>query len=129
MLLMLSTLAAAAAPPVWVEFDRRPSGWAESPFEYDAASLRRDGARIRATYRFTVFTSGVPDYHARIRVEIDCARGRARITRNHLYGGIYQLARREPRRLPTPTIATRIAPGSVEEALARRLCTNQETGS
>lgn len=129
MLLMLATLASAAAPSLWVEFDRRPSGWAESAFEYDAASLRRNGARIRASYRYTIFTSGVPDYHARIGIEIDCARSRARITRNHLYGGIHQLARREPRRLPTPNIATRIAPGSVEAALAGRLCPNQETGS
>jgi hypothetical protein len=125
---MLSILSLAAAvlqpagPPSWTEFDRRPSGWAPSPYEYDTRSVRRRGARVRATYRYTIFTSGVPNYRYRIRLEIDCARRRARALEALLYGGIYELAGTQPRRERTPTIATPIVAGSAEEALARRLC-------
>ena len=125
MLPVLSLAAAAlqpAGPPSWTEFDRRPSGWAPSPYEYDAAGIRRRGARVRVTYRYTIFTSGVPDYRYRIRMEIDCVRRRARALEILLFGGIYELAGTEPRRERTPTIATPIVPGSAAEALARRLC-------
>ena len=122
MLLMLWTFAAGAMPPVWVEFDRRPSGVAESPYEYDKANLRHDARRVRVTYRYAVLYSGIPDSSYRIRIEIDCARNRARVTRRQVHDGIDRRTRRYPLRLPTPTIATPIAPGSIEEALARRVC-------
>ena len=125
MLSILSLAAAAlqpAGPSAWIEFDRRPSGWAPSPYEYDSGSVRRRGARVRATYRYTIFTSGVPNYRYRIRIEIDCARRRARAVEVLLYGGIYEMGGTQPRRERTPTLATPIAPGSVAEALARRLC-------
>jgi hypothetical protein len=119
MLLLLSI--AAAAPPAWVEFDRRPSGWADSPYEYDAASVRRDGARVRATYRYRIFLSGLPDPHYRVGVEIDCARHQARVYEARVTDGLGRRGWR-PRRMPAPAIAATIAPDSIEESLARRLC-------
>lgn len=120
MLLLIMTIvtAATAAPDGWVEFDRRRAGWADSPYEYDSASIRRDGPRVRATYRYKFFYSGRPDPHHNVRIEIDCARHRARIYEHLVDDGLSP----RPRRLATPTIATRIAPGSIEGSLARRLC-------
>ena|SRR5690242_17025722 len=118
MLLLLSL--AAAVSPSWVEFDRRPAGWADSPYEYDTASVRRDGRRVRATYRYKFFLSGLPDPHYRVGIELDCARRRARVYEHLAWHGLP--GRRDPSRLAVPTIATRIPPGSVEESLARRLC-------
>ena len=121
-ILSIGALAIQSAEVGWIEFDRRPSGWAVSPYEYEAASLVRRKHRLRVRYRFTTFTSGVPDYHWVIRVEIDCTRRRARDYQRLLYGGIYSMSGTAPYRDRVPTIARPISPGSVEEALARRLC-------
>ena len=118
MLPLLSSLAVTLQPAAaWVEFDRRGSGWGDSPYEYDAASLRREGNRLRVTYRYTFFTSGVPDYHYRIRLEVDCIRRRARAAGIRQSGGGIP-----PRFLATPTISRPFASDSIEAALARRLC-------
>jgi len=77
---------------------------------------------VRVTCRYTVFTSGVPDYRYRVRLEIDCARHRARALEILLYGGPYELSRSEPLREPAPTAETPIEAGGVEESLARRVC-------
>ena len=126
---MLSLIAAAAPEPsAWIEFDRRPAGWAQSPYEYDPANVRRDGPRVRVTYRYKFFYSGLPDPEYRVGIELDCARRRARVY-EHLadYGMNLPRWRRPHRRPNLPTIATRIAPGSIEESLARRLCPDQAT--
>ena len=79
MLLLLSALAAASPPPplgAWVEFDRRPAGWDNSPYEYDPASIHRADSRVRATYRSKFFYSGLPDPEYRVGIEVDCRRHR-----------------------------------------------------
>jgi hypothetical protein len=122
-MLLLAAMALSAAAPGnadWREFDRRRHGWAEEPAEYDAAGVTRRGERVR--YRYTTFTSGVPDYRTVTRIEIDCPRRRTRVLESLIYGGIYQLSGREPyrdRRRPRPAP---IEAGSMEDALARRLC-------
>ena len=124
MLLLISALAAAPAPPAqgaWVEFDRRPAGWDNSPYEYDSGSVRRAGARVRATYRHKFFYSGLPDPEYRVSIELDCARRRAFVYRHLVFSDLNR-PRSRPQRLRTPTIATRIVPGSIEDSLARRLC-------
>jgi hypothetical protein len=122
MLLLLSTIA-AAAPPAWVEFDRRPAGWQDSPFEYDQSSVRRMGQRVRTTYRHKTFLSGVPDPEFRVGIEIDCARRRTRVYRSDVLNLTVRTAPPSRRRTaPASQAPTPIAPGSVEEALARRLC-------
>ena len=125
MLLLLSAIAAAAPEPpprgAWVEFDRRPAGWDNSPYEYDSGSLRRAGTRVRVTYRYKFFYSGLPDPEYRVGIELDCARRRAFVYEHLIYSDLNR-PRTRPGRLRTPTIATRIAPGSIEESLARRLC-------
>jgi hypothetical protein len=127
-LLLLAVLALGAAAPGeadWREFDRRQSGWGESPFEYDAAGLTRRGGIVRARYRYTLHTSGVPNYHLVVRVAIDCAARRARPVEILHYGGIYRLTRREPRRERPAAGYQAIEAGSIEEALARAVCSAQ----
>lgn len=125
MQLLISALVAAAGPPpaqgAWVEFDRRPAGWADSPYEYDSGSVRRAGARVRVVYRHKFFYSGLPDPDYRVDIELDCARRRAFVYRHLVYSDLNR-PRTRPLRLRTPTIATRIEPGSIAESLARRLC-------
>jgi len=121
-LLFLAALALeAAAPggPDWREFDRRRQGWAESPTEYDAAGLRRRGGMIQVRYRYTIHTSGVPNYLVVVRVVLDCARRQARLVEILRYGGI---PGREPRRARPATGYGPIEAGSMEEALARAVC-------
>jgi hypothetical protein len=121
MLLLLSLLA-AAGPSGWVEFDRRVSGFGESPFEYDAGSVRRRGTRVRVRYRYTLHTSGVIPYSNRIGVEIDCVRRTSRDFSTTMVGGWFVRGQLAVRQLPPVMRATPIAPGSPPDLLARRLC-------
>ena len=121
MLFILAIAAAAIEPTGWVEFDRRAAGTAESPYEYDAGSIRREGAWLRVVYRYKFLLSGLPDPRYRVGIEINCGRHRARVYEHLSYSGLDPHGVR-PFRAQVPTIATRIAPGSVEESLARRLC-------
>jgi len=123
MLLLLSAFAAASAPArgAWVEFDRRPAGWDNSPYEYDSASIRRDGSRVRATYRYKFFYSGLPDPEYRVGIEVDCRRHRSFVYEHLVYSPLNRPPTR-PLRLRTPTISTRIVSGSVEASLEQRLC-------
>ena len=124
--MLLVFLAAAASPPppqgAWVEFDRRPAGWDVSPFEYDSGSIRRHGPRVRVTYRHKFFLSGLPDPAFRVGIEINCVRRRARVYQSLTYQLFDRRRGDRPYRAATPTIATPIAPGSIEDSLARRVC-------
>ena len=124
MSLLVMALAAVAPPPAqgtWIEFDRRPAGVDQSPYEYDSGSVRRDGGRVRVAYRHFFRYSGLPDPEYRVGIELDCARRRAFVYEYLAYDGLTR-PRNRPHRLRRPTIAPRIAPGSIEESLARRLC-------
>jgi hypothetical protein len=123
-LLPALALGAASPPPArgaWVEFDRRPAGWADSPFEFDSGRVRRAGDRVRAVYRYKFFYSGLPDPEYRVGIEIHCLRRRAFVYEHLVYSDLNRPPNR-PVRLRTQTIATRIAPGSIEDSLARHLC-------
>jgi hypothetical protein len=124
--LLLFVLAAAATPPpaqgAWVEFDRRPAGWDVSPFEYDSGSIRRDGPRVRVTYRHKFFLSGLPDPAFRVGIEINCVRRRARVYRSLTYQPLDPRRGNRPYSAATPTISTPIAPASIEDSLARHVC-------
>lgn len=119
-MLLLLSITAAAQPSPWVEFDRRREGWADSPYEYDSSSLRRAGPRIRVIYRYKFFYSGRPDPQYYIGIEINCARWRARVYERRVY--VADLMSRTRSAAGMPTIATPIAPGSMEASLAGRLC-------
>jgi hypothetical protein len=123
LLLALSALGAQAVPgPGWREFDRRRQGWAESPALYDARGMTSRHGIVRVQYRYTVHTSGVPNYEVFTRVALDCARRRVRFVEVLHYGGIYELAGREPHRTHPRAGYVAIEAGSLEDALARRVC-------
>jgi hypothetical protein len=133
-MLVLAALALSAAVPAeaeWRIFDRRARGVGETPTEYDAARVVRRGARVRAWIRYEILLSGLPDIRTRERVEIDCARHRSR-TLETVRGpapqmleseeGLYSLHGPRPQSRRRHERLAPIAAGSVEDALARRLC-------
>ena len=123
---LLLSMIAVVDPPVWVEFDRRPAGWADSPYEYEAGSVRREGPRVRVTYRYKFFYSGLPDPEYRVGIDINCVRWRTRVYRTIVLGGLPVtrplMGRLRPRGPNLPTIGTPIRVGSIEDSLARRVC-------
>jgi hypothetical protein len=137
-MLLLAAMALSAATPVeaeWRIFDRRVRGLSETPTEYDAAGVeRRRGAWVRVWIRYAFERSGRPDIRTRARIEIDCARRRSR-TLETVEGpvpymlesdeGLYTLHGPRPQRRRFHGRLAPIAAGSVDEALARRLCTGR----
>lgn len=131
-MLLLAAMALGAAPPDagWSEFDRRRRGAGETPAYYAADRVQRRGGRAQVWIRYHVIRSGLPDLHTSARVEIDCARRRSRTLtiiesetpRIVDSGGVRRLEIPPPQLHRTGQRLAPIATGSVDEALARRLC-------
>jgi hypothetical protein len=131
-MLLLSAMALSAATPEagWSEFDRRRRGAGETPAYYAADRVRRRGGRAQVWIRYAVRRSGRPDLNTSARVEIDCARRRSRTLtiiesetpRIVDSGGVRTLEMPRPEVFRPGRRAAPIEAGSVEEALARRLC-------
>jgi len=117
---LIALNAAVLDEPDWREFDRRPRGWGETPTFYDAARIERREARVRMWIRYRIMLSGLPDPRIEARIEIDCAGQRSRTLESITSDGAGSFAgplrQRFHRRLRP------IAAGSVEAALARRVC-------
>jgi hypothetical protein len=130
MLLLALALSAAAPGAGWHEFDRRRRGAGETPAYYAADRVRRRGGRAEVWIRYDVLRSGRPDLRTSARVEIDCARRRSR-TLTVIESEMPRIVDSDGARMleiPQPQLsrpgrrAAPIAAGSVDEALARRLC-------
>lgn len=118
---VLLLAVALVGPPAldrgdWREFDRRPGGWAESVFVYDAASLVRHGDRVTAWISWEIHLSGLTNPRFFLRIETACARRSSRsIAGYEVQGG-------RSRRLRATRGAEPIAPDGIPAALADRLC-------
>ena len=78
---------------------------------------------MRVWIRYRVMLSGLPDPGTEIRIELDCLGRRSRVLANIDYFSASVVGDRQPRlRRHARARMAPIAPGSVEEALARQVC-------